>query len=134
MVTTPIGHQDEDIPKEGDLQNVPLHSNDKTTLSHWEYSILLRNSCWQLLHRSCTKGRMLYLRVGASTSAKVSPGAPETHQEDTARRLCGDGGVSARSGHPEGDSPKSKCCCQTYIPGCNASQYTSAFAGYNCLR
>ena len=48
MVTTPIGHQDEDIPKEGDLHNVPLHSNDKTTLSHCEYSILLRNSCWQL--------------------------------------------------------------------------------------
>ena len=73
-----------------------------TTRSHCEYLSLHRSSCQQLLHCSCTKERKLYLRVGASTLVKVSPGLHETCQENTVRRLHGDGGAFARSGYPRG--------------------------------
>ena len=73
-----------------------------TTRSHPEYSIVLQNSFWQLLHRSCMKGRRLYFRVGVSMLAKVSPSVTETRQEDTVRRLRGDGRASARSGRHGG--------------------------------
>ena len=87
-LTTLIGHWKEDVTKEGDLQNVPLHSNDNVKPS-WVLS-LLQSSCWQLLHHPCMKERRLYLRVGVSTSAKKILSVDYLEMR----------GASARSGHP----------------------------------
>ena len=105
-----IGHQDEGVPKEGDLQNVPLHSNDDAGPLQ-----VFKSTPKQLLATVASLMHKEEKVVHQSGGVYVGKGLPPVPVKLAKKILSGDymemEELLPEVGTLEDNPPEPKCCC-----------------------